>query len=63
MKHGGLTGLTGLELAWSIVGALALLVVAAAGGWAAFAVLIGLLAGLGLAASVWGKDSRDGRDW
>jgi len=64
MRHGGLTGLTRLELGWSIVGAFALLVVAAgAGGWAAFGVLIGALAGLGLAASVWGVDSRDGRDW
>ena len=63
MRHGGLTGLTGLELGWSIVGALGLLIVAAAGGWAAFAVLIGVLAGLGLAASAWGEDSRDGDDW
>lgn len=61
MRHGGLTG---LELGWSIAGALAVLVVAAgAGGWVAFVVLVGALAGLGLAASAWGQDSRDGRDW
>lgn len=64
MRHGGLTGLTRLGLGLSIVGALALLVVAAgAGGWAGFGMLIVALAGLSLAASAWGADSRDGCDW
>ncbi len=57
-------GLTKIELALSMFVPLLVLGVAAGlGGWAALALLVGALAGLGIAAAWMGQDSRDGGDW
>jgi len=61
MKDGGLTR---LELGLSLLAPFVLLVIAGGlGGLAAILFLLGALGGLGLAAAVFGADSRDGGDW
>ena len=57
-------GSTSLEIGLSLVGPFALLGIAGSfGGLAAILFLLGALGGLGLAAAVFGADSRDGGDW
>lgn len=57
-------GLTRLELGLSVAGSLALLVIAgSAGALAAVAILVAFLSALGLAATAFGADTRDGGNW
>jgi hypothetical protein len=57
-------GLTSLEIGLSLVGQFARLGIAGSfGGLAAILFLLGALGGLGIAAAMFGTDSRDGPEW
>lgn len=57
-------GLTRVELALSLAAPFVLVAIAGSlGGLAAIVLLLVALGGLGIAASVFGADSRDGADW
>lgn len=61
MNHDGLTR---VELALSLATPFVLLAIGVSlGGLATIVFLLGALGGLGIAASAFGADSRDGADW